>query len=53
MRNTLHIPAGKRMVLYAPTFRKNHDTSVYDLDNLTLDLQVRESQDHLRFTIEP
>ena len=27
-------------------------TSVYDLENLTLDLQVRESQDHLHFTID-
>ncbi len=27
-------------------------TAVYDLDNLTLDLQVRESQDHLHFTID-
>ena len=27
-------------------------TSVYDLENLTLDIQVRESQDHLHFTIE-
>ena len=26
-------------------------TSVYDLENLTLDIQVRESQDHLHFTI--
>lgn len=27
-------------------------TSVYDLENLTLDIQVRESQDHMHFTIE-
>ena len=27
-------------------------TSVYDLENLTLDIQVRESQDHLHFTID-
>ena len=27
-------------------------TSVYDLVNKTLDIQVRESQDHLRFTID-
>ena len=27
-------------------------TAVYDLENLTLDLQVRESQDHLHFTID-
>lgn len=27
-------------------------TSVYDLENLSLDIQVRESQDHLHFTIE-
>ena len=26
-------------------------TSVYDLENLTLDIQVRESQDHLHFSI--
>lgn len=26
-------------------------TSVYDLENLTLDIQVRESQDHFHFTI--
>lgn len=26
-------------------------TSVYDLENLTLDIQVRESQDHLHFTV--
>ena len=26
------IPADGKIVLYAPTFRKNHDTSVYDLD---------------------
>ena len=28
------------------------ETSVYDLENLTLDLQVRESQDHYHFTID-
>ena len=27
-------------------------TSVYDLENLTLDIQIRESQDHLHFTID-
>ena len=27
-------------------------TCVYDLENLTLDIQVRESQDHLHFTID-
>lgn len=27
-------------------------TAVYDLENKTLDLQVRESQDHLHFTID-
>lgn len=27
-------------------------TTVYDLENKTLDIQVRESQDHLHFTIE-
>lgn len=27
-------------------------TAVYDLENLTLDIQVRESQDHYHFTIE-
>ena len=27
-------------------------TAVYDLENLTLDLSVRESQDHLHFTID-
>lgn len=27
-------------------------TSVYDLDNLTLDISVREAQDHLHFTLE-
>ncbi len=27
-------------------------TSVYDLENLTLDIQLRESQDHLHFTID-
>lgn len=27
-------------------------TSVYDLENRTLDIQVRESQDHLHFSIE-
>ena len=27
-----HIPEDARIVLYAPTFRKNHDTLVYDLD---------------------
>ena len=26
------IPAGSHVAMYAPTFRKNHDTSVYDLD---------------------
>ena len=26
-------------------------TAVYDLENITLDLQVRESQDHLHFTV--
>ena len=29
------------------------ETAVYDLENLTLDLSVRESQDHYHFTIEP
>ena len=28
------------------------ETSVYDLENLTLDLSIRESQDHYHFTIE-
>lgn len=27
-----HIPEDAHIMLYAPTFRKNHDTSVYDLD---------------------
>lgn len=27
-------------------------TAVYDLENLTLDIQLRESQDHLHFTID-
>ena len=27
-----HIPEGSHVALYAPTFRKGHDTSVYDLE---------------------
>lgn len=32
VRNTLHIPTGKRMVLYAPTFRVDRSMDVYDVD---------------------
>ncbi|MCI2255200.1 CDP-glycerol glycerophosphotransferase family protein [Domibacillus sp. PGB-M46] len=28
----LHVPPGKKIVLYAPTFRKNNSTDVYDLN---------------------
>lgn len=31
-----HIPADAHIALYAPTFRKNHDTSMYDLDTEAL-----------------
>lgn len=31
-----HIPENAHILLYAPTFRKNHDTSVYDLDFETI-----------------
>lgn len=32
VRSFYGIPEEARIALYAPTFRKNHDTSVYDLD---------------------
>ncbi|GGE30522.1 hypothetical protein GCM10011391_06460 [Pullulanibacillus camelliae] len=30
--NALKLPSEKKMVLYAPTFRKDHETQVYDLN---------------------
>ena len=35
-------PEGAKIALYAPTFRKNHDTSVYDLDPEALLAGLRE-----------
>ncbi|WP_394218337.1 CDP-glycerol glycerophosphotransferase family protein [Halobacillus trueperi] len=32
IKNKLNIESNKKIVLYAPTFRKNNDMSVYDLD---------------------
>lgn len=32
VRNKLNIDTTSKIVLYAPTFRKNHDLNVYDLD---------------------
>jgi CDP-glycerol glycerophosphotransferase len=32
VRTSLHIEKESRIVLYAPTFRENHDLSVYDID---------------------
>ena len=36
VKRFFRIPEGAHIALYAPTFRKNHDTSVYDLDTEAL-----------------
>lgn len=43
VRGALHIPAGRRMLLYAPTFRKDCGLDVYDIDyaRCTRALQAR------------
>ena len=43
VREYYRIPDGAHIAMYAPTFRKNHDTSVYDLntDSLLKALQER------------